>query len=132
MTDLMARVVGNLIGRLTGPLTLRLFLQPTMAVIAAVRAGYQDARMDRPAYLWAVVSNPSHRRQLLQQGWKDVTKVFIAAVLIDVVYQVIALRWVYPGEALLVGFLLAVVPYVLIRGPVNRIARLWIKRGEQV
>jgi hypothetical protein len=81
-------------------------------------------------YLWAVLSDPSHRRDLLQQGWKDVTKVFVAAVLIDVVYQLIALRWVYPGEALLVAFLLAVVPYAVIRGPVNRIARIWMKPEE--
>jgi hypothetical protein len=42
---------------------------------------------------------------------------------IDVVYQIIAHRWVYPGEAVLVAVILAIVPYLLIRGPVNRIAR---------
>jgi len=31
----------------------------------------------------------------------------------------------YPGEALIVAFLLAFVPYLLILGPVNRIARRW-------
>jgi len=32
-------------------------------------------------------------------------------------------RFVYPGEALLVAFLLACVPYLLIRGFVDRLAR---------
>ena len=45
------------------------------------------------------------------------------AFVLDVVYQWIALRWVYPGEAFLVSIILAIVPYVLVRGPVNRLAR---------
>ena len=36
-----------------------------------------------------------------------------------------------PGEALLVAFLLAVVPYVLIRGPVSRIARIFLRRENE-
>lgn len=131
MTDLIARVLGNLVGRLTGPLTLRLILQPAMAIFAAIKAGIDDAREDKPAYLWAVFSNPTHRRELLRDGWKDVTKVFVAATLVDVIYQVIALKWVYPGEALLVAFLLAVVPYVLIRGPVSRVARMFMRRERR-
>ena len=39
------------------------------------------------------------------------------------IYQFIEQRWVYPGEAVLVAIILAIVPYLLIRGPVNRIAR---------
>lgn len=50
-------------------------------------------------------------------------KVFIIAFVIDAIYQYIVLRWFYPGEALIVAFVLAVVPYVLIRGPVNRLAQ---------
>jgi hypothetical protein len=50
--------------------------------------------------------------------------VFILAVVLDVVYQLIEHRWVvYPGEAVLVAIILAIVPYLLLRGPVNRIAR---------
>jgi hypothetical protein len=131
MTDVFARIIGNLIGRLTGPLTLRLFLQPAMAIFAAVKAGIEDARMDRPFYLLTLVSSPAHRRELLIDGWKDITKVFIAAAVMDVVYQVIALKWVYPGEALLVAFLLAAVPYAVIRGFVNRLARVWLRRSQR-
>jgi hypothetical protein len=59
----------------------------------------------------------------LREGWTAVAKVFLAAVVLDVVYQLVVLRWVYPGEALLVALLLACVPYLLIRGLVNRLVR---------
>jgi hypothetical protein len=47
----------------------------------------------------------------------------------DAIYQFIALRWFYPGEAILVTLQLAFVPYLLVRGPANRIARRWALRG---
>jgi hypothetical protein len=123
MDDFFARVSEDLVGRLTGPLTLRLFLQPAMAIFLAIRAGLQDARAGRAPFFWSLATDPAHRRELLTDGWKSVAKVFIAAVILDGVYQFIALGWFYPGEALLVAFILAIVPYVLIRGPVNRLAR---------
>jgi hypothetical protein len=52
-----------------------------------------------------------------------VGRVFILAIVLDGVYQFIALRWFYPGEAILVAIILAIIPYLLVRGPVNRIAR---------
>ena len=50
-------------------------------------------------------------------------KVFILAVVPDVIYQYLVLRWFYLREALIVAFIPALVPYLLIRGPVDRIAR---------
>jgi hypothetical protein len=41
----------------------------------------------------------------------------------DVVYQLIVGGWIYPGELLTIAILLAVVPYLVIRGPVNRLVR---------
>ena len=49
-------------------------------------------------------------------------KVFFAALAVDVVYQIVQLKWVYLGEALIIAQIVALVPYVLIRGLVNRIA----------
>ena len=121
MEDVLGRVWENLGGRIGGPLSFRLILQPIVATILAVKAGRQDARDHRPAYFWAILTNPSERRELLQQGWKAVAKIFVFAIVIDVVYQVMVFRWVYPGELLIIAFLLACVPYLLVRGPVNRI-----------
>ncbi len=122
MDELLARFWEHLGGRIGGPLTFRLILQPVMAGLLAIRAGLADARAGRPAYFWTILTDPADRRGLLREGWKAVAKIFILAVAIDVVYQLIVFRWIYMGEVLLVAFLLACVPYLLIRGPVNRIA----------
>jgi hypothetical protein len=37
------------------------------------------------------------------------------------VYQIAVLRFVYPGEAIIVAFGLAIVPYLILRGLVNRL-----------
>ena len=112
-----------LIGRTEGPLTLRLVLQPTVAAILAIRAGLRDAREGGSPYLWSVLTNPAHRRDLLRQGWKDVGKVFVVALVLDVIYELMVHRWVYPGQALIVAAVLAVLPYLVIRGPVTRLMR---------
>jgi len=123
MEEHLARIWQHLVGRLHGPLTLRLLLQPTMAAIFAIRSGLRDARQDRPPYFWAILSSPEHRRELLRQGWKDVGKVYLAAIALDLVYSFIAFRRGYPFETLIVAALLALLPYLLVRGPVTRLAR---------
>ena len=118
----------HLIGRGGGPLTFRGIVQPTIAVIFAIRDGLKDARAGRPPYFYSLLTRPTERRQLLKDGWKSVGLVFVSAIVIDGVYQFIVFRRFYPGEALHVGILLAIVPYLLIRGLSNRIARHNIKR----
>jgi hypothetical protein len=99
-----------------------------MAMFFAVRDGLQDVRTNRPAYFWSLFTEPAHRHELLHESWRAVARVFTLAVLIDAVYQFIVLRWFYPGKALIVAFILALLPYLAIRGPVNRIAHLWVRR----
>jgi len=123
MGEILERVWENLIGRTSGPMNLRLIIQPAVATFIAVRAGLSDARESRPAFLWAALSNPTYRPELLRQGWKDVGKVAILAMVLDSIYQLIVHRGVYVLELLITATVLAIVPYVLIRGPVNRIAR---------
>lgn len=121
MEDLLTRFFENLVGRVHGPMSLRILLQPLMAIIFAVRDGRKDAREGQAPYLWAMFTDPTHRRALMQNGWKSVGKVFIIAIGLDAVYQYIALKWFYPGEALVVAFVLAIIPYSLLRGPVTRL-----------
>jgi len=123
MDEVFNRVWENLIGRSAGPLNFRLLIQPMVATLIAIRAGLKDAREGRPAFLWAALSNPGYRPELLRQGWKDVGKVFILAMVLDSIYQLIVHRGVYVLELLITATVLALVPYVLIRGPVNRITR---------
>jgi hypothetical protein len=71
----LARMWTDLVGRLTGPLTLRLYLQPTMATLFALRDGLKDARTGRPPYLWTVFTDPGERRHLIAEGWKAIGKI---------------------------------------------------------
>ena len=123
MDEVLTRIWENFGGRIGGPLSFRLLLQPVVAAVLAIRAGLQDARTGRPPYFWTILTSPDDRRALLREGWKAVAQIFVLAVIMDALYQLIVFRWVYPVELLLVAFLLACVPYLLIRGPVNRIAR---------
>jgi hypothetical protein len=123
MEDLLARIFENLIDRVSGPMKFRLILQPLMAIIFAIRSGLKDAKEGRPPYFWAIFTDPVNRRDMLRDGWKSVGRIFILAIVIDAIYQFIIFRWFYPVEAILVAAILAFIPYLLIRGPVNRIAR---------
>jgi hypothetical protein len=117
------RLVHDLIGRVSGPMKFRLVLQPLMASIFAIRAGLKDAKTGKPPYFWALLWDPAHRADMLKDGWKSVGKVFVLAIVLDVVYQIIAEHFVYPGEAIIVAFILAIVPYLILRGLVTRLTR---------
>lgn len=123
MEDQWMRFVENLSDRISGPMKLRLLLQPLMASVLAIRSGLQDAKAGKPAYFWALLDQSSHRRDMLRNGWKSIGKVFLIALALDVVYQVVAQRFVYPGEAIVVALVLAIVPYLILRGLVNRVAQ---------
>ncbi len=113
----------QLLGRTGGPLHFRLILQPVVAIILAIRAGLRDAREGQPIFFWTFLTNPAERKRLAQSGWKDIGKVFIVALVLDVVYQVMVLHTVYPVQSLIVALVVAIIPYVLLRGPVTRIVR---------
>jgi len=127
MEDILHRISENLFGRLDGPLHFRFILQPVMATIFAVLDGIKDAKAGKPAYFWAMFTTPENRRELLHDGWKHFGKIFILAVILDVIYQVKVHHAFYPMETLLTALLLAVVPYFLLRGPINRVIRLFKK-----
>ena len=127
MEDILTRMFEHLIGRVHGPMHFRVILQPTMAIIFAIRDGRQDAREGRVPYFWSLFTERGHRMELIRRGWKSVGKIFILALVLDAIYQVWQLGTFYPGEALVVALLLAIIPYVLLRGPVNRfMPRKWI------
>jgi hypothetical protein len=126
MVDLFTRFISELIGRIDGPLHLRLYLQPLMATIFAVRDGLKDAHAGRAAYGWALSFDGEARRYLMRDGWKGIRNVFFMSWVLDVIYQVIVIGGLRPVQGFFIAVLLAVVPYVLLRGPANRLlGRLW-------
>ena len=130
--DTILRIWADLGGRVGGPMSFRLLLQPAMAALFAIRAGLLDGRRGQPPYFWSILHDPAHRRHLITEGWKDVARIFGLAIAMDVIYQIIVFRWVYPTETVIVAFLLACVPYLLIRGPVGRLAHRFQPRKEAV
>lgn len=116
----------NFVARPGGPLDLRFFLQPTIAIIMALRAGVHDAKEGRPPYLWSIFTNPSTSRNLLRDGWKDMGTTFVIAMILDSIYQLATHQGIYLLEVLVTATLLALIPYLILRGPFNLIARLFI------
>jgi hypothetical protein len=104
------------------PTHFRLFLQPAMAAIFAVTDGIRDARNGEAAYFLALCTEPTERHRRIRTGWKSVGRVFILAIMMDVIYQVVVLHLVHPDEALLMAVGLAFVPYLVLGG--RSIARI--------
>ena len=128
MDDQWSRFVSDLAGRWNGPFSFRFFLQPLMAMLYALRDGVADARANRPPYFWSLFTEPDQRRQRLREGWKAVARVIALGVFMDLVYQLMVFRWVHPLQLAVVVLGLALLPYLLLRGPVERIASWWTTR----
>jgi hypothetical protein len=123
MDNMWVRIGSQLLARVSGPMKFRLVLQPAMAAFFAIRSGLADARAGKPPYFWGLLSDPVQRHDMIKDGWKSVGRVFILALVLDAVYQMIVLHFVYPGEMIIVAFILAIVPYLILRGLVTRVAR---------
>jgi hypothetical protein len=118
--EILGRGFEQLLGRGSGPLHLRLLITPTIVTILAIRAGVKDARAGHSTFLW---SNKAERRDLIRSGWKDIGRVFVLAVVLDTVYQLMIFRAFYVVQALIVAVLLAIVPFALVRNVVSRLMR---------
>jgi hypothetical protein len=135
MEDLLSRVWENLIDRTEGPMSLRFFIQPTMSLIFAIRAGLKDVRNGTMPYLWRAFVSKGMRKHIAKEGWKDFGKIFVIGIALDVIYQLIVVfklkseERFYPLESVIVAIGLAIVPYLLFRGPVSRISSL-LKRPK--
>ena len=134
MIDILARIWENMFERTQGPMNLRFFLQPAMAIFFAVRAGLRDAKLNRVRSLWRWATADTGRREIAKEGWKDYGKVFIIATILDIIYQLVVIYGrktetsFYPLESLLVAFLLSFIPYILVRGPLSRIVRMFVRK----
>jgi hypothetical protein len=126
--EVRQRVWEDLIDRPGGPMTFRFILQPIMAAFAALHDGMKDATLGRSPYLWTILVNSKERGGRLREGLIATARVILLGLCMDVIYQIIVLKSFYPGEAVIVAIVLAFVPYMLLRGPIARIAR-W-RRGN--
>ena len=131
MEEYFLRVWNDFEARVTGPLSFRFLMQPAMAIFFAIRDGMNDAKAGRPPYFYTLFTDPEHRVSRLKQGLRAVVKILTLAIILDVVFQLFVFKWFYPVEAVLTAILLAFLPYLLARGPVNRIARTFLHKRSQ-
>ena len=113
----------NLVERLNGPFSLRLLLQPTMALLFAIRDGRKDAATDSAPYLTALMGEKGERRQTLASAWASLSKVMVMAFVLDCAFQFATGGSVRLVEAVLMSGFLCAVPYTLMRGPAARLAK---------
>jgi uncharacterized protein YdeI (YjbR/CyaY-like superfamily) len=66
------------------------------------------------------------RGGLLWAAIRSTARMVILATAMDGVYQWLVLDTFYPREAVAIALLLGFIPYLLLRGPIGRIARRWI------
>jgi hypothetical protein len=119
------RITDNLSDRMIGPMHLRFLLQPIMAILLAIRSGLKDAKGGMPPYFWSLIFQPygpSRRREMIKDGWQSISKLFFAAIALDLIYQFIAQPFIYFRQAIIVALLRAIVPYLILRGAVTRLA----------
>ena len=133
MEEILTRYFENLIARTDGPLNLRFFIQPTVSLIFALRAAFKDAKEGAVPYLWRFIVSKDKRVLVAREGWKDFGKIFIVGMVFDITYQLIMIFkmksevYFYPLESITVATCLAIVPYILFRGPMNRLVS-WLKK----
>lgn len=126
--SVLERIWQNLLDRPSGPMAFRIILQPIMASIAALIDGIKDARTGRNAYLWTVLSDPMKRSSRLHEGLVSTARVILFGLCMDLIYQYIVFDTFYPTEAVIIAGLLCFLPYLLLRGPINRVAYWWLER----
>ncbi len=128
LLDVVSRMWADLLARPRGPFAFRLVVQPLIALALAVRDGIGDAKTGRSPYFWTVVNDPRERSKRIREAFRATGRVGLLALAIDAAYQFKVHGWIYPGEAFGIALLLALIPYLLIRGPVDRIARCRVAR----
>lgn len=126
--DVTAHFWNDLVSRPAGPLAFRFILQPTMAALLAVRDGYHDAKTGRPPYLHTMITDRTQRAALCLEGLRAVLRVMIFAAVMDAIYQLIELNGFQPLQLVFIVFTLAFLPYLILRGPADRLMRRWVAR----
>jgi hypothetical protein len=120
-----------MVARPGGPMTFRFILQPAMAAAMALRDGAHDARLGRRAI--------SLGRASRRAGPRGPQRTLLGGDRLDLEnpdprgrdgrrLPVARAQDIYPAQAAVIAILLAFVPYLLLRGPMERVARHWVAR----
>jgi tryptophan-rich sensory protein len=126
--EVRQRTWHDLLQRPDEVMRFRFILQPAMAVLAALHDGIQDAKLGRSPYLWTLLNSAAERSGRLAEGVIATARILLLGLCMDTVYQLIVFKTFYPAQAVIVAIVLGFIPYLLLRGPIARIAR-WRRGG---
>lgn len=121
------RIWHNLVVRPASPFGLRFVVQPVMAAIIACIDGVSDAKTGHQRHFLRPHGDAESRWAQLVEAVRAVANILFLAVILDTVYQLVDTRTFYPFETIVVALLLAVVPYLVVRGPAAWLAGKFIR-----
>jgi hypothetical protein len=101
----------------------RLILQPTLAVVLGIRIGIADARAGKQPFVARLIRSPHERWNLVRGSIGHAALPLTIALLMDCIFQFLALGKIRFLAAVVVGILLVWLPFSSVRGLANRI---WI------
>ncbi len=127
--EVRRRFWGDILDRVHGPMTFRFYLQPAMALLAALPDGVRDARVGHHSFFWSALWSPNAPTGRLREGLTSTARVVLLGLSMDVIYQFKVFDQFYPGEALMMAILLAVIPYFIFRLIIERVVRWWTTGG---
>ena len=113
----------DVVSRFTGAGRFRFLIQPTVAILLGVIGGKRDATARRPPFFWSIVFREERWKEALKDGFDTINIMLIFGILADIIFQYILFGIVHIIPALLLGPMLITIPYILARGPSNRIFR---------
>jgi hypothetical protein len=107
--DVFSRSSDQMLGRMSGPLHVRLIIMLAVVAILAIRAGWIDARRGQ------------ERKVTLRTAWQSIKRVIIVASVIDLVYQFYVFHAYFVFQTIFMVLVVAVLPYIVIRSATARL-----------
>ena len=111
-----------------GSFQIRLIVQPLAAMLLGLRFGIRDAKQGRAPILKAVAETKGERGGLLARAARDAIVPLGVALVLDSVLQHIINGRIRPLAAVIVGSLLVLLPFLIVRALTNRI---WTHRHHR-
>lgn len=121
MEEILSRVGEDLANRIGGPMTFRFMLQPAVALFLGFRDGLRFGRAGTPILRWGRGRRrvPGIDLSVIGLMWRSVRALLFIALTLDLIYQVVVQGWFYPGETVIVGVAITLVPYLLVCATVS-------------
>ena len=126
LPDMIGRGWENLLARPNGSLSLRFYVQPTMASLVRSACRHSGCEGGAAGLSVGDVDAPGEASAVAPRGLAGSDDAIPAWRSPRCIYQLMTVRFLYPLELLFTATLLALVPYALLRGPFNRLARLFL------